>query len=158
MLSAYGVQALAKAFHGSFLLKFLIIAACLSYPFLYSKDRYFVGSFKDEEVSLKLQKAVEAKSVVFCDDLSGPLRLYAGLPAYRLAWTDGPTLEATLSYFVEQGYSIYFLLDTRMAADFFEDMIRQGAISQETVRLVSKPYGFPLYRFTGKSAPAQPVK
>jgi len=158
VLSAFGVQALAKAVNRSFLLKFLIIAACVSYPFLYSKDRYFVGSFKDEEVSLKLQKTVEAKSVVFCDDLSGPLRLYAGLPAYRLAWTDGPTLEATLSYFVEQGFSIYFLLDTWMAADFFEDMIRQGAISQETVRLVSKPYGFPLYRFTGKSAPAQPVK
>jgi hypothetical protein len=147
VLYGFGALALAKRFDKSFIIKFLVVMLCTAYPFFYSKDRYHFGNVREEAVSITLQKKVEANPVVFCDEMSGSLRFYTGIPGYRFTWTDAATLQETIAIFHEKKYAIYFFLDDQPAEDYFLYLLSQNIIPQGDVQLISRIHGFPLYRY-----------
>jgi hypothetical protein len=146
MLYAFGVMAIAKIFDKSLVAKFLIVAFCAGYPLFYSKDRYTMGIFHQETTCLSVRDNVAPNAIIFCDELSGPLRLYTGIPAYRFNWTNGPTLQKTVAFLIEKKYALYFLLDSAPAEDLFSSLTGEGVIKKESVELVTQIHGFPLYR------------
>jgi hypothetical protein len=145
-LYAFGVLAVAKKFDKSLVAKFLIVAFCAGYPLFYSKDRYIMGIFHQETTCLSVRDNVAPNAVVFCDDLSGPIRLYTEIPSYRLIWTNRPTLQRTIAILIEKKYVVYFLLDSAPAEDWFSHLTSEGVIKKESVELVTQIHGFPLYR------------
>jgi hypothetical protein len=143
---AFGVAEIARKFDKSLLVKVLIVMVCASYPLVHSAGSYPLGAVSQEAVSSEIQKKVEPRAVVFCDELSGPLRLYAGLPAYRFIWTDSRTLQETLAFFGLKKFAVYFFLDSSPARERFRALTDQDVIPKGRLDFVSNIRGWPLYR------------
>ena len=146
VLYGLGVLAIAKKFDKSLVAKFLIAALCAGYPLLYSLNRYTLGITYQEATCLSVGDNVASDAVVFCDELSGPVRFYTGIPSYRFIWTDEPTLKKTVLILIEKKKAVYFLLDSAPALDRFSALTGAGVIPKENIELVTKIHGFPLYR------------
>jgi nitrogen fixation-related uncharacterized protein len=143
---AFGVVEIARKFDKSLLAKILIVMVCACYPLVHSAGSYPLGAVSQEVVSSDIQKKVEPRAVVFCDELSGPLRLYAGLPAYRFIWTDPRTLQETLAFFGLNKFAVYFFLDSSPARERFRALTDQDVIPKGRLDFVSNIRGWPLYR------------
>jgi hypothetical protein len=146
VLFGLGILAIVEKFPKSALLGFLIVALCASYPLVYSQGKYRSGPLHEEATSLRLREKVAPGAVVFCDELSGPVRLYAGLRGYRFTWTDERTLRETLSILRDNGIPTYFFLDSSEAGRAFEAFEADELIAPGSAEIVSVIHGIPLYR------------
>jgi len=151
-LAGFGVLSLARLFDRSWLAKGLIVALCAGFPLLHSSGHYRFGITDEESVSIAVRKQVPANAVVFCDQLSGSLRFYAGLPGYRFFWPDEQTLRDTIVFLRDQNIPSYFFLDSQTALDRFDLLTERNVILKESVELVSRIRGWPLYRVRSGAA------
>ena len=60
-----------------------------------------------------MSSKLDRGAVVFCDQLSGVIRLYSGVPGYRFTWTDPETLLETLAILTERGHPVDFYPDEK---------------------------------------------
>lgn len=141
----FGVLAAAKIFNKVKFVQFIFVAILAAYPLAHSMPHYSTGPHHEEETSLSLKKRVEGQPAIFCDEMSGPIRLYAGLPTFRLTWTDGPTLHETLDILIHKNFDIYFFLDSESAKSYFLFLTSENFINQKNIRLISRLHGIPLY-------------
>jgi len=144
---SFGVRAAAEIFKKVKLIQFIFVAILTVYPLAYSLPKYSTGSLHEETISLSLKEKAGSQAAVFCDEMSGPIRLYAGLLTLRLFWTDEPTLRETLDILVHKNFNVYFFLDSESAKSYFLYLTSQNFIDQRNFRLISRLHGIPLYHY-----------
>jgi hypothetical protein len=146
VLFALGVLEVARVFRRSQLLTFLLVAACAAFPLFRSEPTYFKGTKTAEAIVSALREHVGPDAVVFCDDLSGSVRLYGGIPGYRFLWTDAPTIRDSIRVLEDSGRCVYFFLDSALAEQVFGRIVEEIPGLKERTRLEERFRGFPLYR------------
>jgi len=138
-------------------LAFLIVALCAAYPFFQAKGQYPYGNVREEAVCRAVKSKLDPGAVLFCDQLSGTIRLYAGVPGYRFTWTRPETLRQTLSILNGLGRPVYFYPDEKTALDRFRTLVGDGVIPEAELALVGRIRGLPLYRYGPKKGGSPPA-
>jgi len=156
LLFAFGASEIFRGLRRSSLLTLALAAFVAIYPFTHSKYGYVPGNRTADALSAALVKRTGPKSVVFCDQLSGPVRLYAGLSGYRFTWTNGETLVKTISILRAAGYELYFLLDSVESKIGFQMLLENEPAIRDAARAESPLKGIPLYRLSAEN-PAIPA-
>jgi len=146
LLFAFGAAEIFRSLRRSALLTLAFAAFVAIYPFAHSKARYVPGNRTADGISTALLKRTGPKSVVFCDQLSGPVRFYAGLPGYRFTWTNAETLIKTIGILRTSGYEVYFLLDSDESKIGFQMLLENDPAIRDAARAESPLKGIPLYR------------
>jgi hypothetical protein len=153
VLFAFGVFEIRRLVRRSPILAFLVVLVCAAYPLLRSQALFPEGIRDGEEIASALGRKVSARAVVFCDEMSGPLRMYAGLPGYRFLWTDPGTLGQTVRILWTMDYDIYFYLDSAIAEFNFPSMVGPDAEREKRVTRVGMIRGRPLVRLERPAGP-----
>jgi hypothetical protein len=96
-----------------------------------------------------LGEQVGQEAVVFCDDLSGPVRLYANLTGYRFVWTRFEVLAETCKTLARLGRPVYFFLDGDPAKEHFKLLREKGVLGADRIAFVGDIDGYPLWRYLG---------
>jgi hypothetical protein len=151
----YGFGALA-AWHklaGTKVLRLMTVTILAAYPLAFSLPHFRIGIVQEETTALAVQKKVESRAVIMCDDMSGPLRLYAGFSAFRFTWTDDATLREAVSILQAKDRPVYFYLDSESAQARYLDLISRGVLEPKGFREIALINGRPLFRYeTGDAA------
>jgi hypothetical protein len=146
LFAGFGLIEILRAFRRSRILALLIIVFFAIYPLAHSWNAFPVGHRDGETISAELKKAISPKAVVFCDEYSGPLRLYDEIPSYRMNWTKNETLIETLATLHDLEYDLYFLLDSQAAKDKFDSLKNQLPLIEELAKSIGPIQNIPLYR------------
>jgi len=134
LLSALGLLELTRAARRSRLLVTLLLAAAVAVPLARSFGPLAIGLRGADAIAAQVKARVGGEPVVFCDQLSGPLRLYAGIPGYRFSWTDPEVLTEIIGTLERNGRTVYFLLDNPIAEDRFQ--AARAAVPRLSDRLI----------------------
>ena len=113
-----------------------------------------MGVVQEETAALAVQKKAGSRAVIMCDDMSGPLRLYAGFSAFRFTWTDDATLRETVSILQAKNRPVYFYLDSQSAHARYLDLTDRRVLEPKNFREVALINGRPLYRYESGDAAA----
>jgi len=145
-LAALGLLELVRAAKRSRVLAALILTAAVALPLARTFGPAAVGFRGEDSVAAEVKARAGESPIVFCDQMSGPLRLYAGIPGYRFSWTEPGVLSAIIDTLVREGRAVFFLLDNPVAEDRFR-AVREARpeLSERLVR--EQDIGkMPLYR------------
>ncbi len=153
VLFAFGVLEVRRFVRRSHVLAVFVVLACAAFLLLRSQSFFSEGTRNEEEIASALSRKVSARAVVFCDEMSGPVRMYAGLPGYRFLWTDPGTLEKTIRILWTMDYDVYFYLDTPTAEFNFPLMVGPDAEREKRVTRVGMIRGRPLVRLERPAGP-----
>jgi hypothetical protein len=158
LLFAFGLLEAARAVRRSRILVALALAAAVAFPLARSFGPAAVGFRGADIVAAEAKARVSDAPVVFCDQMSGPLRLYAGIPGYRFSWTDPDVLADILAALERERRTIYFLLDNNVAEDRFRALL--AAVPGLAGRLFREPDvgKMPFYRWASKRGEAGLIK
>lgn len=147
VLYAFGAITLTKKLNKLKLLKFFIITFLAIYPLYRSINKYDMGNFSEEKISMQIKKKVEKNAVIFCDLLTGPLRLYSGFSAFRHNWTPDFVLRDTLAILESFNIPVYFFLDSLPADEHFKVLINRGYLETSRIHFISQINGISLYKY-----------
>lgn len=145
LLYGFGALALIRKFERPRILNILMAVFLASFPLL--SQPYNAGIIHEETTARAIQKKAEPRAVFFCDDMTGPLRFYAGFPAYRFVWTSPPVLRETMAILQTMNRPIYFLLDSEAAKAHYQYLINLNALDPNKFALIAVFNGQPLYRY-----------
>lgn len=129
------------------LLKLMLVLLLASYPLIRSIPSYHLGNIPEEKISFFLKKRVENNSVILCDSMSGPLRLYADISTLKFKWTKPSILMETISILIKEGFPVYFLLDSDNAKSHFDFLIKKEFLKLESLKTRQEINGIPFYKF-----------
>jgi hypothetical protein len=145
----FGALALGKLLRRVDVVRRLAIAALVVAPLLAAWPHLPGGTVSRDRACRTLGERVERGAVVFCDDLSGPVRFYADLTGYRFVWTRFEVLDQTCRTLVRLGRPVYFLLDCDDARERFKLLREKGVLGPDRVAFVGDVEGNPLWRYVG---------
>jgi hypothetical protein len=146
VLFAFGVLEVRRLVRRSRMLAFLVVVFCAVWPLARSQARFPEGIRDGADIAAALSRKVPANAVVFCDDMSGPVGMYAGLPGYRFLWTNPQTLDQTIRTCWALGRDVYFYLDSAVAESGFPALIGADRADAPRTTLVATVRGHPLLR------------
>jgi len=146
VLAGFGLLEITRLFDRSLVLRLGLILLFVGFAFFFTRGRYAGGTEDDEIAALSSGNRIPPNAVVFCDRMSGPVRLYLDLPGYRFTWTNDQTLKAVLDFLSAKGYPIYFYLDGPPAQNRFASLIEHDIIPKSGLELISRILKWPLYR------------
>jgi hypothetical protein len=153
LLYGFGALAVWHKLARTKVLRLVTVAILAAYPLVFSLPHFRIGIVREETTALAVQKVAGAGAVILCDDMSGPLRLYAGFSTFRLTWTDDATLRETASILQAMNRPVYFYLDSESAQTRYLDLISRSVFEAKNFREVALLNGRPLYRYeTGGAA------
>jgi len=142
----FGALAIGSLFRRVEVVRRLVLAVLVVAPLLAGWHRLPGGTVLRDRTSHLLGERVERGAVVFCDDLSGPVRLYADLTGYRFVWTRFEVLAETCDTLVRLERPVYFFLDSDPAKEHFK-LLRERGVLGNRVALVGDVDGYPLWRY-----------
>ncbi len=145
----FGALAIGNLLRRAEAVRRLAIAALVVAPLLVTLPHLVSGTVSRDRVCGALGERVERNAVVFCDDLSGPVRLYTGLTGYRFIWTRFEVLDQTCGTIARLGRPVYFLLDCDAAKEHFGLLRENGVLASDRVAFVGDVDGNPLWRYLG---------
>jgi len=143
----YGALAVGNALRRWRALQTLAVAALAVAPLLHSWSRIPNGTVHRDRTCRELAARVEPGAVVFCDDLSGPVRLYANLTGYRFIWTRFEVLAETCDTLARLGRPVYFLLDCDAAREQFALLRAKGVLPPDHLADAGAVDGLALWRY-----------
>jgi len=147
-LAALGMKEILTRLDRSFLASALILAVLGSGPLLRSRDGFRAGERRAEVVSAALAAKLPAEAVVFCEEISGALRFYAGLTGYRFLPAEDAVLVETASILTAKGRPVYFYLDSPAAEARFLELSGRNEAFQTALRGRGRVRGRPLFEFS----------
>ncbi len=147
ILYGYGAMAVWKKWERRRFLGLVTAAILAIYPLVHSWPQFHRGIVGEEKMALAVQSKVGKRAVIMCDDMSGPLRLYAGFSTFRFTWTDDATLRETATILLAWQRPLYFYLDSRSAKDRFLDLTSRAVLEPDRFRMIALINGNPLYRY-----------
>jgi hypothetical protein len=145
----FGALTIASLFRKVEVVRRLALAVLVVAPLLVGWHRLPGGTVLRDRTSRLLGERVGQEAVVFCDDLSGPVRLYANLTGYRFVWTTFEVLAETCETLVRLGRPVYFFLDSDPAKEHFKLLREKGVLGADRIAFVSDIDGYPLWRYIG---------
>jgi 4-amino-4-deoxy-L-arabinose transferase-like glycosyltransferase len=125
LLFAFGVRETARLTRRSFAATLLVVALCGSIPFARSRPTFRQAENQAEQWAASLAGKIEPGGVVFCDELSGSLRIYQGIPGYRFVPTDGATLLQAADILTSRGRPVYLYVDNALAEEPFRLLLER---------------------------------
>jgi hypothetical protein len=125
----------------------LVTALLVVAPLYTRSDRFPGGTVGRDRTCVLVAERTGPRAVVFCDLLSGPLRLYAGLTGYRFGWTRAEVLTETCKTLARLGRPVYFLLDSEAAEEDFRFLRDSGALPAASIASAGDVAGLPLWRY-----------
>jgi hypothetical protein len=149
LLYGFGALEIGKLLRRANAVRRLAMAALVVAPLLVTLPHLVTGTVSRDRVCRTLGERVERNAVVFCDDLSGPVRLYADLTGYRFIWTRFEVLDQTCRTLVRLGRPVYFLLDCDAAKEQFRLLRENRVLGPDRVAFVGDVDGNPLWRYVG---------
>ena len=154
LLYGFGALAAWQRLAGTKVLRLLTVVILAVYPLVFSLPHFRMGVVQEETAALAVQKKAGSGAVIMCDDMSGPLRLYAGFSAFRFTWTDDATLSETVSILQTKNRPVYFYLDSQSAHARYLDLTDRRVLEPKNFREVALINGHPLYRYESGDAAA----
>jgi hypothetical protein len=148
LLAAFGLAEILTRFRRSFVVAGLAVALIGASPLLRSKGTYRGGEIRAEDAVAALARKLPSDAVVFCEDLSGPVRFYAGLSGYRFIATDEATLFQTADILRAKGRPVFFLLDIPAAEVRFEWLVERHPDFREGLHDQGRVRGRPLWGYS----------
>jgi hypothetical protein len=145
----FGALAIGSLFRRVEIVRRLALAVLVVAPLLAGWHRLPGGTVLRDRTSRLLGERVGQEAVVFCDDVSGPVRLYANLTGYRFVWTRFEVLAETCEILVRLGRPVYFFLDSDPAKEHFKLLREKGALRADRIAFVGDVDGYPLWRYGG---------
>ncbi len=127
----------------------LALAVLVVAPLLVAWHRLPGGTVLRDRTCRLLGERVGQEAVVFCDDVSGPVRLYANLTGYRFVWTTFEALAETCNTLVRLGRPVYFFLDCDGAKEHFNLLREKGVLGADRLAFVDNVDGYPLWKYSG---------
>jgi len=127
----------------------LALAVLVVAPLLVGWHRLPGGTVLRDRTCRLLGQRVGQGAVVFCDDVSGPVRLYANLTGYRFVWTTFEVLAETCETLVRLGRPVYFFLDSDPAKEHFKLLREKGVLGADRIAFLGDVDGYPLWRYVG---------
>jgi hypothetical protein len=141
-----GALAIGSLFRKVVVVRGVVLALLVAAPLLAGWSRLPRGTVGRDRTSMALAERVGQGAVVFCDDLSGPVRLYAGVSGYRFVWTSFEVLAETCETLVRLGRPVYFALDADSAKEHFR-LLREKGVLRDRLTFVGDVDGCPLWRY-----------
>jgi len=157
LLAALGASEVLAKVRRSFIAGLLVIVLVGTIPLGRSQKTYRHGERRAEKTTAALAKKIPPDAVVFCEDLTGPLRLYAGLAGYRFMATDDATLLETVRILNSFDRPVFFFLDVPPAEEHFERLLGRNPGFRTALRYVGRIRGCRLYRFAPEEQAGKPV-
>jgi hypothetical protein len=145
----FGALAIGSLFRRVEVVRRLALAVLVVAPLLVAWHRLPGGTVLRDRTCRLLGERVGQGAVVFCDDLSGPVRLYAGLTGYRFIWTSFEVLTETCNTLVRLERPVYFFLDCEVAKEHFQLLREQRVLGADRLAFVGDIDGYPLWRYLG---------
>jgi len=145
----FGALTIASLFRKAGVVRRLALVVLIVAPLLAGWHRLPGGTVLRDRTCRLLGERVGQGAVVFCDDVSGPVRLYAGLTGYRFVWTTFEVLSETCETLVRLGRPVYFFLDSDPAKEHFKLLRDKGVLSADRIVFVGDIDGYPLWRYVG---------
>jgi hypothetical protein len=130
-------------------LRGLALAVMVVAPLLAGWKHLPGGTVLRDRTCRLLGERVGQEAVVFCDDVSGPVRLYANLTGYRFVWTTFEVLTETCNTLVRLGRPVYFFLDCDSAKEHFQLLREKGVLGADSLAFMGDIDGYPLWRYSG---------
>ena len=130
-------------------LRLLMLAVLVAAPLLAGWHQLPGGTVLRDRTCRLLGQRVGQDAVVFCDDVSGPVRLYANLTGYRFVWTTFEVLAETCEILTRMGRPVYFFLDSDPAKEHFKLLQQKGVLSAARLTFIGDVDGYPLWRYMG---------
>jgi 4-amino-4-deoxy-L-arabinose transferase-like glycosyltransferase len=154
LLYGFGALAVWDKLARTKVLRLLTVAVLAVYPLVFSLPHFRMGIVQEEPAALAVQKKAGPGAVILCDDMSGPLRLYAGFSALRFTWTDDATLREAVSILQAMNRPVYFYLDSESAQARYLDLISRRVLEPKNFREIALINGRPLYKYESGDAAA----
>jgi hypothetical protein len=145
----FGALAVGNLLRKVKVLRGLALAVLVVAPLLVAWHRLPGGTVLRDRTCRVLGERVGQGAVVFCDDLSGPVRFYANLTGFRFVWTSFEVLTDTCNTLVRLGRPVYFFLDCDSAKEHFKLLREKGVLSADRIAFVGDVDGYPLWRYSG---------
>jgi hypothetical protein len=142
----FGALAIGSLFRKVAVVRHLALAVLVVAPLLMAWHRLPGGTVGSDHTCRVLAERVGKGAVVFCDDLSGPVRLYAGLTGYRFVWTTLDVLAETCETLARLGRPVYFFLDRDSAKERFT-LLREKGVLDDRLAYMGEVDGCPLWRY-----------
>lgn len=142
----FGALVIASVFRRVEVVRRLALAMLVVAPLLAGWHRFPGGTVLRDRTCRLLGERVGQEAVVFCDDVSGPVRLYANLTGYRFVWTTFEVLRETCETLTRLGRPVYFFLDSDPAKEHF-NLLRAKGVLGERVIFLGDIDGYPLWRY-----------
>ena len=150
LLYGFGALTVGDLFRRFRAARALALAALAVAPLLLSWQRLPSGTFHRDRTCAALAARVERDAVIMSDDLSGPVRLYAGLTGYRFVWTRFEVLSDACETLARLRRPVYFLLDGDSARAQFKLLRDKGVLPAERLAYAGEVDGLPLWRYVGR--------
>jgi len=148
LLAAGGAVEVLNRVGRSFIASVLVLALLGAAPLLRSKPGFRGGERRAEETAKALATRVPAESVVFCEEMSGPVLFYAGLTGYRFLPAEDAVLLETAAILAAKNRPVFFLLDGPPAEERFEKMRERSADFETGLEDRGTVRGLPLFRYS----------
>jgi hypothetical protein len=142
----FGALAIGSLFRKVAVVLHLALAVLVVAPLLMAWHRLPGGTVGSDRTCRVLAERVGEGAVVFCDDLSGPVRLYGGLTGYRFVWTTLDVLAETCETLARLGRPVYFFLDRDSAKERFK-LLREKGVLDDRLVYMGEVDGCPLWRY-----------
>jgi len=128
----------------------LLILTLALYPLLQLRQFHGGTGWFHRMLAERVKQATEENAVIFCEDESGPLKLYADRRTYKIAWlyTDRKEdiLEQTVRYLAKNRYPVYVMLDTLGSGMMFK--LLEAKFSFERMNIPGLK--IPMYKLKGE--------
>lgn len=148
LLAGWGAVDILNRLGRSFLASLLVLVLLGAAPLLRSRQGFRGGERLAEETAKALAAKVPAEAVVFCEEMSGSLRFYAGLSGYRFLPAEGPVLLETAAILAAKMRPVFFLLDGPAAEERFRRLRDEHPDFDAGLEDRGRVRGRPLFRYS----------